>query len=186
MTDNSHFLEGLPENFGNAQGKSSLLVLYDLLNQVCDLFTKGRIVSVILVTQNLFNQGPKRYFIKRKVRGSVEERPRRNKFSFLARQVYPENSDSLYRAYLDSVSRPHGYLILDFAQDTDDRVRFRTVFLVEFPPFISAPSRMRRIKSNYDLHEFKNARPKLRKATLSSCEKEVVNTISECTQFSER
>ena len=61
----------------------------------------------------------------------------RNQFSFLARQVYPENSDSLYRAYLDATSRPHGYLILDFSQDTNDRIRFRTnVFPDELPAVI--------------------------------------------------
>ena len=64
----------------------------------------------------------------------------RNQFSFLARQAYPENSDSLYRTYLDSPSRPHVYLILDFSQDTDDRVRFRTnVFPDERPVVIYAP-----------------------------------------------
>ena len=58
----------------------------------------------------------------------------KNQFSFLARQVYPENSDSLYRAYLDATSRRHGYFILYFEQDTDDRVKFRSnVFPDEFP-----------------------------------------------------
>ena len=64
----------------------------------------------------------------------------RNQFSFLAREVYPENSDSLYRAYLDATSRPHVCLILDFSQDTDDRVMYRTnVFPDEIPPVIYAP-----------------------------------------------
>ena len=64
---NIRFLEGIPENFGNAQGQPSLLILDDLLNEayseaVCYLFTKGshhRNVSVILVTQNLFHHGRK-------------------------------------------------------------------------------------------------------------------------------
>ena len=133
---NIQFQEGLPENFGDARGWPSLLILDDLLNQVyseavCELFTNGshhRNVSVILVTQNLFHQGPKcrdislnaKYVVALK---NVRER---NQFSFLARQVYPENSDSLYIAYLDATSRPHGYLILDYSQGTDDRVWFRT------------------------------------------------------------
>ena len=44
----------------------------------------------------------------------------------LARQVYPEHSSSLYKAYLDATERPHGYLILDLSQDTNDLLRFRT------------------------------------------------------------
>jgi len=45
---------------------------------------------------------------------------------YLARQVYPENSASLYKAYLDATQQPHGYLLLYLSQDTDDRLRFRT------------------------------------------------------------
>ena len=64
----------------------------------------------------------------------------KNQFAYLARQVFPEDSDSLYKAYLEATQRPHGYLILDFAQDTDDRLRFRTnVFPTEYPPVIYAP-----------------------------------------------
>jgi hypothetical protein len=32
----------------------------------------------------------------------------------------------LYDSYRDATIKPHGYLVLDFAQDTDDRLRFRT------------------------------------------------------------
>jgi hypothetical protein len=62
------------------------------------------------------------------------------KFSHLARQVFPEDSVGLYRAYLDATQRPHGYLILHLSQDTDDRLRFRTnIFPTENPPVIYAP-----------------------------------------------
>ena len=111
---NIQFLEGIPENFVNAQGKPSLLILDDLLNEaysdkVCDLFTKGshhRNVSVILVTQNLFHQGRKctDISLNAKYVVALKNVRDRNQFSFLARQVYPENSDSLYRAYLDATS----------------------------------------------------------------------------------
>jgi len=50
----------------------------------------------------------------------------KNLFLFLARQVYSEDSNSLYRAYLDATEEPHGYLMLDLAQDTNDKLRFRT------------------------------------------------------------
>jgi hypothetical protein len=39
---------------------------------------------------------------------------------------------------------------------------------------------MRRVKSNFhELHVLKNAKPKLRKAILSNCNKELINTITE-------
>jgi len=51
--------------------------------------------------------------------------------------MHPEDSDSLYKSYLEATERAHGYLILDFAQDTDERLRYRTnVFPNEYPPII--------------------------------------------------
>jgi len=41
--------------------------------------------------------------------------------------------------------------------------------------------RMKRVKSNYQtLHALKTAEPRLRKAIVSNCKKDLVNTISEC------
>ena len=42
------------------------------------------------------------------------------------RQAYPEHSDTMLNTYLDATERPHGYLLLDLLQDTDDRLTFRT------------------------------------------------------------
>ena len=54
--------------------------------------------------------------------------------------MHPENSDSLYKAYLEATETAHGYLILDFAQDTDDRLKYRTnIFPDEYPPIIYMP-----------------------------------------------
>ena len=141
------FHEGIPQNFGNAHGKPSLIILDDLLNEVyskdvCDLFTKGshhRNISVILITQNLFHQGRFCRDISLNAKYSVALKNVRDKsqFQYLARQVHPEHSDSLYKAYLDATERPHGYLILDFAQDTNNLLRYRTnVFPDEYPPIV--------------------------------------------------
>ena len=56
--------------------------------------------------------------------------------------MHPEDSDSLYKAYLEATERAHGFLILDFAQDTDDRLRYRTkVFPDKYPPIIYMPTK---------------------------------------------
>jgi hypothetical protein len=143
------YYEGVPENFGNAQGKPSLIILDDLLHQVysqtvCNLFTKGshhRNASVILITQNLFNQGRhcRDILLNAKYLVILKNDRDKNQFTFLARQVYPENSPGLYKAYLEATKRPHGYLILDFSEDTDDLLRFRTnISPHEYPPIIYA------------------------------------------------
>ena len=59
----------------------------------------------------------------------------KNQFLFLARQVYPEDSNSLYKAYLNATEKAHGYLMLDLSQDIKDIFRFRTrIFPTEYPP----------------------------------------------------
>jgi hypothetical protein len=144
------FQESVPENLGNAQGKARLIILDDLLNEVyskdlCDLFTKGshhHNVSVLLITQNIFQHGRFCTTISLNAKYTVAVKNVRdnNQFLYLARQVYPENSDSLYRAYIDATEKPHGYLILDFAQVTHDQLRYRTnVFPEEYPPVIYVP-----------------------------------------------
>jgi len=146
---NITYQEGLHENYGNALGEPSLIIFDDLLNQVyskdvCDLFTKGthhRNISLLLLTQNLCNQGINcsdislnaKYLVLLK---NVRDK---NQFPYLARQAYPEDSHSLYDAYRNGTRQPHGYLILDYEQDTDDTLRFRSnVFLDEGPPVVYA------------------------------------------------
>jgi len=58
------FNEGVPEDFGSANGETSLVILDDLLTDVyskqeSELFTRSiqRNIRVILITQNLFHQG---------------------------------------------------------------------------------------------------------------------------------
>jgi len=61
----------------------------------------------------------------------------KKQFMYLANQVYPEDSLGLYNAYLDATHRPHGCLILDLTQDTDDGLRFRTnIFPTQYPPVV--------------------------------------------------
>jgi hypothetical protein len=98
---------------------------------VCGLFTKGshnRNISVILITKNLFHQGKfcrdislnAKYIVVSK---NVHDR---EQFSHLERQVLPHDSKGLSDAYLNATEEPHGYLVLDLSQDTNDRLRFRT------------------------------------------------------------
>ena len=145
LKKNVQIHEGLPEKFENAQGLPCLFILDDLLNEVfsrgvCDLFTRGshhRNLSVILITQNFFHQAPhcRDISLNAKYLVALKNVRDRNQFSYLARQVLPEASASLCEAYREATQSPYGYMILDFAQDTDDRLRYRTnVFPSEYPP----------------------------------------------------
>jgi len=142
---NIRFNEGVPEDFRNANGEPCLLIRDDLLNdiyskKVCDLFTRGshhRNISFILITQNLFHQGRfctdislnTHYIVTLK---NVSDK---KQFMYLANKMYPEDSIGLYNAYLDATQEPHGYLLLDLTQDTNDGLRFRTnIFPTDIHP----------------------------------------------------
>jgi len=63
-----------------------------------------------------------------------------NQFEYLAQQVLPEASASLCEGYREATQNPHGYMILDFAKDRADLLRYRTnVFPSDYPPIIYAP-----------------------------------------------
>ena len=96
----------MPENFSNAGGKVCVIIRDDLLSEVCSkevchLFTKGnhhRSISVILITQNLFQQerycrdvslNAKYLVLLKNVRDKIQ-------FCHLALQVCHEDSGSLY------------------------------------------------------------------------------------------
>jgi hypothetical protein len=64
----------------------------------------------------------------------------KNLFLYLASQVHPEDSNCLYRAYINATEKSLGYLIFVFAQDTNNLLRYRTnVFSKEYPPVIIVP-----------------------------------------------
>jgi len=82
-----------------------LVALDDLLNEayamnVCHIFSKGihhRTISVILINQNLFELGRFSGDISRNAKYLVVCKNVRNKnqFAYVARQVYPEDSNGL-------------------------------------------------------------------------------------------
>jgi hypothetical protein len=52
----------------------------------------------------------------------------------------PEDSASLYETYPYATKVPHGHLVLDLSQDTDDLLRYRTnIFLKQYPTVIYPP-----------------------------------------------
>jgi hypothetical protein len=189
---NIQFHEWEPANFNNAQGRPTLIILDDLLNEVylkdvSLLFTKGshyRNISVILITQNLFHQGRNARDISLNAKCLVILKNVRdkNQFTYRARQVFPEDSDGLYKAYQDATQRLHGYLVVDLSQDTHDRLRFRTnIFPSEYPPVIYAAVGYEKIKPNFNaLQLLKDAKPKLRKAIITNCTPDLVKCICEC------
>jgi len=111
--------------------------------KVSELFSKGshhRNISVVLITQNLFHQGPSSFDISLNSKYVVfKNRRDKTQIVHLAWQVYPEHVSIFHKTYLEACKDPHNYLYLDQTQSINVQLRFRTkIFpgeIIEvFPP----------------------------------------------------
>ena len=103
---NVTFVKGVPD-FENPENVPTLIVLDDLMDsaystKVSQLFTKGshhRNISLVLITRNLFHQGPSSRDISLNTKYIVVFKNPRDKTQIvhLARQVYPENISRFHK-----------------------------------------------------------------------------------------
>lgn len=103
--------------------KPRLVIIDDLMNEtnsdVVDLFTKGSHhfnVSVMYVTQNIFNQGRGRRTISLNAHYIVVFKNFRDRI---------QNHRYIQEAYKDATNDPFGYLLFDLKQSTPDLYRYR-------------------------------------------------------------
>lgn len=128
-------VRGIPDIDVFTDLKPRVLILDDLMQEadksIVELFTKGSHhfnLSVIFITQNLFNQGKGRRDISLNTHYLVcFNNPRdRQQISTLSRQVAPEKPKYIQEAFRDATSTPYGYLLFDLTQSTPDQYRYRT------------------------------------------------------------
>uniref|UniRef100_A0ABD2W5X1 AAA+ ATPase domain-containing protein n=1 Tax=Trichogramma kaykai TaxID=54128 RepID=A0ABD2W5X1_9HYME len=150
--DNIEFHEGLPQNSDYAgDPRPKLIIIDNLMRQsngvICDLFTKNshhNNLSVIYITQNLFQQGRGQRDVSLNSHYIVIFRNVRDRgqIQHLTRQIYPEDTRFLQEAYWDATSRPYGYILLDLKQATPDNCRFRTcIFPDDTFQYVYTPSK---------------------------------------------
>ena len=130
-------INGFDENWLNRLQKNDVIVIDDLYqeaNKEADfnnLFTKiarHREVTVIFITQNLFHQGGNHRTRNLNVHYLVLFKNPRDQtvIDYVARQSFPHNKNFLIDSFYDATSNPHGYLFLDFTQETPDESRVCT------------------------------------------------------------
>lgn len=134
---------GIPEIESFNDRRPRLIILDDLMREaeanVVDLFTKGSHhynVSIMFVTQNIFNQGKGRRDISLNSHYIVCFKNPRDKQQILtlSRQVSPENPKYIQEAFIDATTKPHGYLLFDLKQSTPELHRIRTsIFPSDIP-----------------------------------------------------
>lgn len=117
--------------------KPSLLILDDLMQEcknneeLCNIFTKAshhKNISIMFLIQNLFIQGKQTRTMSLNSHYIIAfKNPRdRGQIAALARQMYPKHSQYLEECYDDATKEAHGYLLLDFKQQTPEHLRIRT------------------------------------------------------------
>ena len=156
MGKNIDFHEGLPQVVDFAGDKKpKLIIIDDLMREssdktVVDIFTKyshHKNVSVIYLTQNLFHQGRGQRDISLNAHYIVVfKNPRdRAQIQHFGRQLYPDNSKFIQEAYNDATNVPHGYLLIDLKQSTDETCRVRTcIFPDDAINYVYVPQSIKR------------------------------------------
>lgn len=146
--------QGLPskeeiENFSMNQ-KHSLIVLDDLMHLVGQspemelLFTQGchhRKLSVIFITQNIFQQGKHSRTIALNTHYLILFRNLRDasQVSHLGRQLFPGKNQFLIQAYQDATRIPYSYILIDMSPHSEDKYRLRTRILPGEDPIVYTP-----------------------------------------------
>jgi hypothetical protein len=130
------FLDTLPDidTITSLHSKPKILVLDDMQEdseKFVPLFIRGshhRNLSIFMLIQNVFGQGKGMRDLSLNSHYLVLfKNPRdQGQIGCLARQIDGQNSKYIIEAYRDATSIPHGYIVFDFKQDTNDDWRIRT------------------------------------------------------------
>ena len=138
-------VEGLPDTnyLKSTPYKRKLLVMDDLLmegdgkkSSVTQLFTKGAHhwnCSCIHIVQNLFYGNIRTARINSHYLILMRNPSDKLQVCQLARQLFPRKQNDFLEAYDDATKEPYGYLVVDLAPNTNEKLRLRShVFPNEF------------------------------------------------------
>ncbi len=131
------FHKGLYEIERMSSSQVNLLIIDDLMDEasndksISQLFTRAshhKNISVFLLSQNMFLNGKFYRTMNLNTHYMIIFKNPRDKaqFKYLAREMFPENWKFLYDSYLDATRNGHGYLFIDFKQQSNDILRVQT------------------------------------------------------------
>ena len=130
--------------------KHALVILDDLMSHVTQspdmetLFTQGchhRNMSVIFITQNLYQQGKAARTIALNTQYLILFRNIRDasQISHLAKQMFPGQGHTLVEIYQDCTKKPYSYLVIDMSPQSEDKYRLRTNIFPGEDPLVYIP-----------------------------------------------
>lgn len=137
---NIQCVQGLDFDFENHDKVPTLIIIDDQMHDISrniavqDLFTKGvhhRNISLIIITQNLFNQG--KYARDMRLNSHylvIFKSPTfTSQVCTLSRQLFPSKHNFLVDAYKKATIKPYSYLFLNLHPMCEDELRVSTGIL---------------------------------------------------------
>lgn len=137
---NITFHEGIPsleELQMYSDGKSTIVIFDDLAH----MFIKNPEMEVLMVREchhnkitcivinhNIFQKGnhSRTQALNTQYMICFKNCRDQQQFAYLAREIDPINPKRITEAYRDAISKPYGYLVIDFTENTDDNMRLLT------------------------------------------------------------
>lgn len=137
LQDKVIFCKGLPDLniIKQYEAEPQLIILDDLMMEMKNdenltkLFTRRCHhwnLSLIHIVQNIFFKGLRTSRINAQYIVLFKNPSDQLQCRALGRQLFPSNFKYFMEAYSDATSAPHGYLLIDLAQYTDDNFRLKT------------------------------------------------------------
>ena len=131
----------------NVQPNSnSTIIMDDMGNQmdqnIVELFTVGAHqmdINVIFISQTLFSRNNYLRTISTNASYIILQKNPRDSASikYLARQMSSQDSDFIFWAYSEATKDPYSHFFLDFNQETEDKLRFKSnVFYEKNMPIV--------------------------------------------------
>ena len=146
------FLEGVPDNLDSLidPTRPGMIIFDDLVSELANakfltnLFTKGshhKQLSIILISQNLFQQGREMRTIGLNTEYYILfKNPRdRSQINHLARQTHPTNVKFIQHSFMDATTNPYSYLLLDLKGSGPEEARVRTNIFPGEKHFVYVP-----------------------------------------------
>src|SRR5882724_7625712 len=141
---NIELIDGIENELEFNSEINNFLIIDDLMqdavksNIVSDYFTKTshhKNLSVILLTQNIFQQGTVGRTININSHYMVYFKNPRNsqQIAYIGRQIFSNGGNVLKEAYEDAIARPYGYIFIDYKQNTPEKLRIKTNILPTDP-----------------------------------------------------
>lgn len=138
---NIEFNKGFPDDFENPEPSKHIVLVLDDMIHLCKqdkmqtIFVRGshhQNVSCIYLTQSCFAPGQRTISLQCKYIALMRNPRENSNYQYLGRQMNGgRNCIALETALKDNADKPYSYVLLDYSQNQNDKMRIRNSFFPE-------------------------------------------------------